>query len=132
VWLESERLEAPDGLYVDGGNLIVASWGVLSEPGTFNASKPGDLLKIDLKDKDIEVLYRELGNLEGITKAGAYYYITDWAAGKLLKVHAKGGDEVVELLTGLRNPTDPGYAKESGLIAFPQHTGDQVIFVQVD
>jgi sugar lactone lactonase YvrE len=130
VWLETDRLEAPDGLYVDNGKLIVASWGVLSEPGTFNTSKLGDLLAVDLQTRQIELLSKEVGNLEGITKAGDFYYITDWAAGKLLKVHAATG-KVSELLTGLRNPTDPGYAQELGVIAFPQHTGDQVLFIRV-
>ncbi|MGN6642343.1 MAG: hypothetical protein ACTHKU_05015, partial [Verrucomicrobiota bacterium] len=130
VWLKTDRLEAPDGLYIDGGKLIVGSWGVLSEPGTFKTSKKGDLLKIDLKTKKIEMLSKEAGNLEGITKAGEFYYVTDWAAGKLLKIDAETGT-VSELLAGLRNPTDPGYAPELGVLAFPQHTGDQVLFIQV-
>lgn len=131
TWLETDRLEAPDGLYMDGGKLIVGSWDVLSEPGTFNTSKKGDLLKVDLKTKQIEVLSKEAGNLEGITKAGDFYYITDWAAGRLLKVHAETGN-VSEQLTGLRNPTDPGYAPELGLLGFPQHTGDQMLLIQVE
>lgn len=131
TWLENDRLEAPDGLYIDAGKLIVGSWGVLSEPGTFNTSKKGDLLKIDLKTKQIEVLSKEAGNLEGITKAGNFFYVTDWTAGKLLKIHAETG-KVSDLLTGLRNPTDPGYAPELGVVAFPQHTGDQVLLIQVE
>ncbi|WP_042245564.1 TIM barrel protein [Jejuia pallidilutea] len=51
VWLQSDRLETPDGLYMDKDKLIVVSWGVLSEPGTFNTSKFGDILSIDLKTK---------------------------------------------------------------------------------
>jgi len=131
VWLETERLEAPDGLYIDDGKLIVASWGVLSEPGTFNTSKKGDVLKIDLKTKAIEMLSKEAGNLEGITKAGDSYYITDWAAGKLLKVHA-GTGKVSELLSGLQNPTDPGYAAELGVVAFPQHSTNQILYFRVE
>ncbi|MGL5111954.1 MAG: TIM barrel protein, partial [Flavobacterium sp.] len=131
VWLETDRLETPDGLYMDGNKLIVASWGVLSEPGTFNTSKKGDLLKIDLNTKKIEVIAKEVGNLEGITKAGNNYYITDWAAGKLLKVQAESG-VVTELLSGLKNPTDPGYAKELGILSFPQHTGSQVLFMNLE
>ena len=130
VWLETNRLEAPDGLYIEDGKLIVGSWGVLSEQGTFKTSKNGDLLSIDLKTKAIEVLSKEAGNLEGITKVGNFYYVTDWAAGKLLKIHSETG-EITELLNGLRNPTDPGYAKELGVLAFPQHTGDQVLFIQM-
>ncbi|MDQ5979251.1 hypothetical protein ESB00_08650 [Oleiharenicola lentus] len=131
VWLETDRLEAPDGLTIDAGKLIVASWGVLSEPGTFNTSKVGDLLRIDLVTRKIETLSREAGNLEGITKAGDSYYVTDWAAGKLLRIHAQTG-RVSVVLSGLRNPTDPGFSPELGVLAFPQHTGDQVFFLSVD
>lgn len=131
VWLETNRLETPDGLFIDGDKLIVACWGVLSEPGTFNTSKKGDLLKIDLNTKKIEVIAKEVGNLEGVTKAENEYYLTDWAAGKLLKVQAESG-VVTELLSGLKNPTDPDYAKELGVLAFPQHTGSQVLFMNLE
>ncbi len=131
VWIESERLEAPDGLYMDDDQLIVASWGILNEPGTFNTSKKGDVLKIDLKTKKINIIAKEVGNLEGITKAENFYYITDWAAGKLLKVHAETG-AISEKIKGLTNPTDPGYAKELGVISFPQHTGNQVLFIDLE
>jgi sugar phosphate isomerase/epimerase len=131
IWLETDRLETPDGLYMDGNNLIVASWGPLSEPGTFKTSKPGDLLRIDLNTKEISVISREVGNLEGITKAGKYYYLTDWAAGTLIRVDSKKGT-IVDVLKGLLHPTDPMYSEELGVIAFPQHGKNQVLMIQVD
>lgn len=130
VWLASNRLEAPDGLYMEQNSLIVASWGVLSEPGTFNTSKSGDLLKIDLKTKKISPLLKEVGNLEGIAKAGRYYYITDWASGKLLKIQP-AEKTVVDFISGLSNPTDPYYSKELKTLAFPQHGTNQVVFVHI-
>ncbi len=131
VWLETDQLEAPDGLYMDKDQLIVASWGVLSEPGSFATSKLGNLSSIDLETKEITTLVKEVGNLEGITKAGKYYYITDWAAGKLLKVDAKKGT-VVDLISGLSHPTDPNFAPELNVLAFPQHGTNQVLFIQLD
>lgn len=128
VWLETERLEAPDGLYMDKDKLIVASWGVLSNPGTFDTSKFGDLLSVDLTTKKITTLVKEVGNLEGIAKVGKHYYITDWAAGKLLKVNAKKG-RVVDFISGLKNPTDPNFSSEINVLAFPQHGTNQVLFV---
>ncbi len=47
IWLESNKLPAPDGLYMDKHKLIIACWGVLSTPGTFETSKLGDLLSVD-------------------------------------------------------------------------------------
>jgi hypothetical protein len=131
VWLETDALQAPDGLYMDNDKLIVACWGVLSNPGTFDTSKPGDLLSIDLKTKEITTLVKNVGNMEGITKAGKYYYITDWAAGKLLKVDPKK-KTVVDLISGLSNPTDPNFAPELNVIAFPQHGTNQVLFIDLD
>lgn len=130
VWLETDQLEAPDGLYMEKDQLIVASWGVLSKPGTFETSKPGSLLSVDLKTKQIKILMKELGNLEGITKAGKFYYITDWAAGKLLKVNPRK-KSVTDLISGLNNPTDPDYAKDLGVLAFPQHGTNQVLFLKL-
>lgn len=130
VWLQSDRLETPDGLYMDGDDLIVVSWGPLSEPGTFNTSKLGDVLAVDLKTKEITSLVQEVGNLEGITKAGKYYYITDWAAGTLIKVDPKKKTKSI-VLRGLSHPTDPMYSKELGIIAFPQHGKNQVLMIRV-
>ena len=130
VWLKSDRLEAPDGLYMEKGNLVVASWGVLSKPNSFDTSKLGDLLSVDLKTKKITALLKELGNLEGITKAGKYYYITDWASGKLLKVDPKKG-QVIDFVVGLNHPTDPDFSEELQTIGFPQHGTNQVLFVKL-
>ncbi len=130
IWLASDRLEAPDGLYIEQDILIVASWGILSEPGTFNTSKLGDLLSIDLRTKKITPLVKEVGNLEGITKAGPYYYITDWAAGKLLKVHPTE-KTVVDFISGLSQPSDPNYSKELKILGFPQHGTNQVLFLRI-
>ena len=128
VWLETKRLEAPDGLYMNKDKLIVASWGVLSNPGTFDTSKLGDLLSVDLKTKKITTLVKEVGNLEGVTKVGKYYYITDWASGKLLKVNVNK-KQVIDFISGLKNPTDPDFSQELNVIAFPQHGTNQVLFV---
>lgn len=130
VWLDTERLLTPDGLYMEDDQLIVACWGPLSTPGTFETSRPGDLLSIDLETKEIKTLVSEVGNLEGITKAGKHYYITDWASGKLLKVNPKK-QSVTEVITGLSHPTDPGYSEELGVLAFPQHSTNQVLFINL-
>ncbi len=130
IWLEADQLKSPDGLYIDKNNLIVASWGKLSNPETFETSELGDLLSIDINTKKVETLLAKIGNLEGITKAGRYYYITDWFAGKVLKVNAKQKN-VVDFIAGLKNPTDLNYSAELNVIAIPQHGTNQVLFVKL-
>jgi streptogramin lyase len=130
IWLETDLLKTPDGLYIDDNNLIVASWGKLSNPETFETSELGDLLSIDLKTKKIEILLSKIGNLEGITKAGKYYYVTDWFAGKILKIDPKQ-KKVTDFISGLKNPTDLNYSPELNVIAVPQHGTNQVLFVNL-
>jgi endonuclease/exonuclease/phosphatase family metal-dependent hydrolase len=130
IWIASDKLKSPDGLYVDKNNLIVASWGKLSHPETFETSELGDLLSIDLNSKKVEVILSKIGNLEGITKAEDHYYISDWSAGKILKVDAKQKN-VIDFVTGLKNPTDLDYASELNVLAIPQHGTNQVLFVNL-
>ena len=131
LFIESEELDTPDGLYVDGDQLIVASWGPIVDPATFATSRKGSVLSVDLKTKKISSYLEkglEVGNLEGIAKAGDDYYITDWMSGSLLRVGKSGFDVV---LSGLRNPTDPNYAEEMGVLAIPQHGTNQVLFIDI-
>ena len=130
VWLETAQLKTPDGLYMDKNNLIVASWGKLSNPETFETSELGDLLSINIVTKKITILMSKIGNLEGITKVGRHYYITDWFAGKVLKVDATK-KTIVNFISGLKNPTDLSYSSELKTIAIPQHGTNQVLFVKV-
>ena len=106
IFIESEKLDTPDGLYVDGSNLIVASWGPIVDPATFATSRKGAVLTIDLHTKTIKPYLKEgleVGNLEGITKVDDDFYITDWWSGQLLRI-TKAGFSVV--ISGLKNPTD--------------------------
>jgi len=131
IFIESDKLDTPDGLYVDGNKLIVASWGPIVDPATFATSRKGAVLSVDLKTKKINPYLKKglgVGNLEGITKAGDYYYITDWMSGYLLRV-GKNGFEVV--VSGLKNPTDPDFAEELGILAIPEHGSNRVLFINL-
>lgn len=75
-------------------------------------------------------MIKEVGNLEGIAKAGRYYYITDWASGKILKINLTE-KTIVDFISGLRNPIDPFYSKELQILAFPQHGTNQVLFMNI-
>ncbi|QBN17894.1 SMP-30/gluconolactonase/LRE family protein [Flavobacterium nackdongense] len=130
VWLETATLKAPDGLYMEKDKLIVASWGKLSNPATFETSVLGDLLSIDLKTKKIEVLISKMGNLEGITKADNFYFVTDWFSGKVLQVDVRQ-KTVSTFISGLKNPTDPNFAPELNVLAIPQHGTNQVLFINL-
>jgi catechol 2,3-dioxygenase-like lactoylglutathione lyase family enzyme/streptogramin lyase len=131
LFIESEKLDTPDGLYVDGDKLIVASWGPIVDPATFATSRKGNVLSVDLKTRRIEPYLpegTEVGNLEGIAKVGDAYYITDWMSGQLLRVDKEGSKVVV---WGLKNPTDPNYSEELSVLAIPEHGNNRVLFVKL-
>lgn len=131
VFLEGEELNTPDGLFIEGRTLYVATWGKISNKATFATSRKGKILMIDLKTKAIRPYVKgveEVGNMEGLTKAGGAFYATDWARGALLRITPGG---FTAILTGLSHPTDPDYSPELGLLAFPQHGTNQVLFLKI-
>ena len=130
IFLEDGRLDTPDGLLIIDNNLIVGTWGPIIEPASFKTSRPGTMLSIDLKTKEITPYNNSgsVGNMEGLTRANGAIYATDWMRGALIRETATGWEDV---LTGLKNPTDPGYAPELGIVAVPEHTGNRVLFLQV-
>lgn len=128
-----EFKNSPDGLYMNNDRLMVVTWGNIIDKSTFGTSEKGTLFEVDIHTKAVKPFFkdaRKIGNLEGLTKSvKGDYYITDWMVGKLLKVNKRG---VKEVLSGLQNPTDPDYSKELNVIAFPEHTGNRVIFYHLD
>ena len=131
IFIEDVALDTPDGLLIQGNTLIVGTWGPIINPATFETSRKGTVLAIDLKTKAIKPFIKgggEVGNMEGLTSVDGVIYATDWMRGALMRITPKGAEDV---LTGLKNPTDPGYAPELGIVAVPEHTGNRVLFLRV-
>jgi len=119
VWVKDDRLAGPNGTHVEGHNLIVNTWGVLTGEG-FNTSVAGHVLSISLKDKTIKDLGdgKPIGNLDGLWPLGAGAYLnTDFMAGKLLKLNADGSVE--NLLDFGKGTADIGYDPASKTVYIP-------------
>lgn len=131
VFVKSDALEGPNGLLVDGNRLIVAAWGVISDPITFATKVPGRLLVVDLKTKKITPLDagKPLGNLDGLEKDGADYLVTDFTAGKVFRVSKSGAATVLK--TGLAESADLGYDPARRMIAVPEMGGGTVKFFRL-
>ena len=130
VLLESAALEAPNGLLVDGGKLLVASYGPGLDPNTFRTTSPGRILEVDLSSKAVTP-FRDMarvGNLDGIEKQGSSYLVTDNPAGRLLRV-AKDGS-VSEVAKDFGSAADLGLRPDD-FAAIPQLRGDTVRFLKV-
>lgn len=130
VFLESEALEAPNGLLVDGGKLMVASYGPGLDPNTFRTTSPGRILEVDLSSKAVTP-FRDMarvGSLDGIEKQGSSYLVTDNPAGRLLRVAEDGS--VSEVAKDFGSAADLGLRPDD-FAAVPQLRGDTVRFLKV-
>jgi hypothetical protein len=90
AWLKDEKLDYPNGLLVKGNEIIVASWGVVTNPQTFETATKGKLLSVSIADKKIKDITGSFLNGDGLVSFKNGYIVTDWVAGKLFFVDNKG------------------------------------------
>jgi sugar lactone lactonase YvrE len=100
--LANDALNGPNGLLVQGDTLIVASLGKVPSQG--QKGELGGLVTVSMKDLAVKKLGdgAPIGNLDGIEllKPGAYL-VTDWAAGALYRINAKGkAERLIDLNQG--------------------------------
>lgn len=119
VWLHDAKLENPNGLLVEGKDLRVAAWGVMTDG--MATKVPGHLVSVTLDGKAISNIGdgRPFGNLDGLEPlGGGAYLVTDWVAGKVMKY---GADGKIETLLELGQGTaDIGYDAASKTMYLPQ------------
>jgi DNA-binding beta-propeller fold protein YncE len=101
-WMANDALNGPNGLLPQGDKLIVASFGKL--PGEGQKQELGGLLVVNLEDQSVSKLGggEPIGNLDGLQLLQpGVYLVTDWAAGVLYRVDAKGkADRLIKLSKG--------------------------------
>ena len=100
LWLSKDELDSPNGLLIENGQLIVASWGTMTDG--FATDIPGHLKTVNIKSKKIKSLGYKMpvGNLDGLTSDGdGNYFVTDWMQGKLLHIKPNGTSKTLLNLT---------------------------------
>ena len=118
VWIESPELEAPNGLLALENEIILGSWGKMTDG--FATKIPGHLKRISIKDKTIQSIGdgSSVGNLDGVESDNNHgFYVTDWISGKLLYIKSSG--EVSELLDLPQGSADHEVVIEMNLIFIP-------------
>jgi hypothetical protein len=100
TFIKDETLQMPNGLLVDGKNLLVAPWGIDFDPNTWQTKTGGSILKVDLKTKAVSSITKPIGNLDGLEKTVHGYIATDWLAGKLFYIKDNTATEVLDLPQG--------------------------------
>ena len=129
-WLHSEDLEVPNGLLVEGNQLRVASWGVMTDG--FATEVAGHLKTINLETKQIQSLGDQTpaGNLDGLESDGnGNYLVTDWMSGKLLHIAPTGMSTT--LLTLEQGSADHIVLHEQGLVIIPMMLSGKVIAYKI-
>ena len=130
-WLYSPKLQAPNGLHYEKGQLIVGSWGHPTDG--WSAAEVGHLKTISLKTKKIKSLGngKAVGNLDGVESDGkGGFYVADWVGGKLLHIQRNGYfKEVLKLSQGV---ADHEVILEKNIIIIPMMLEGKLITYKIN
>jgi sugar lactone lactonase YvrE len=130
-WLYSPKLQAPNGLHYEKGQLIVGSWGHPTDG--WSAAEVGHLKTISLKTKKIKSLGsgKAVGNLDGVESDGkGAYYVADWVGGKLLHIQRNGYfKEVLKLSQGV---ADHEIIHDKNIIIIPMMLEGKLITYKIN
>jgi hypothetical protein len=128
-WLESPKLEWPNGIFFDNGFLVAAPWGTVTDPVTWSTKVPGRLQLISLTSKSIEFMHGNetpLANGDGLVGDGkGNYFVGDWMNGKIYLVNQQA--ESTELITVHQGIGDFTYVPSESLLIVPCGKLDKVI-----
>jgi sugar lactone lactonase YvrE len=130
-WLANDKLNGPNGLLVQGDTLIVASLGRI--PSVGQKQELGGLSQISLKDQSVTPLGngQPIGNLDGLELLQpGVYLVTDWAAGALYRVDAKGkAERLIDLNQGSADLT---YLPDKKIVLIPMMLDNSLVAYRLD
>lgn len=133
VWLKSDKLTNPNGLFTDGKvHMIVGLWGDKVDPKTFVAEIPGGVVSIDLAnpkdDFKVEPIIR--GHMDGVdSDVQGNLWLSDWISGDVFVMKPNGQGELKYNFG--QGTADISVAKELGLLLVPQMGQNKVIAVKL-
>ncbi len=133
-WIESPELHWPNGLLFEPGRLVLAPWGTVTNPKTWETETPGVLSVISLKTKEISALGegKPLGNLDGVKSDGeGNYFVSDWMTGKLYLVDGTSGEATL-LLTIEQSSGDIEFIAGQNLLLVPIGMTNKVIAYKLE
>lgn len=132
VWLESQGLQSPNGLWVQDNSIVVASWGPMTDIETFATKHDGTLLRVDIDTKSITAIGegRPIANFDGVVAVGSNYYATDWTGGRLLRITEQGNVSVV--MSGFKQLADLGFDPERNMLGLPIMKDNRFILLSLD
>jgi sugar lactone lactonase YvrE len=130
-WLVNDKLNGPNGLLVQGDTLIVASLGRI--PSVGQKQELAGLSQISLKDQSVSPIGngQPIGNLDGLELLQpGVYLVTDWAAGALYQVDAKGkAERLIDLNQGSADLT---YLPDKKVVLIPMMLDNSLVAYRLD
>jgi len=132
VWLESDQLQGPNGLWVSDGALIVASWGPITDLTTFATKHVGTLMRIEIATKLIVPVGegKPIANFDGVVVVDGEYFATDWTGGRLLRISSEGVVSVV--MSGFSQLADLGFNPERRQLGLPIMKDNRFILLSLE
>ncbi len=118
VWFKDEKLDYPNGLLLKGNDILVASWGVVTNPETSETEVKGKLLKVSLSDKKVTDISKPFINGDGLAEFKNGYILSDWVAGKIYFVDNKGSHQ--EIGSYNAGTADLSIVKQKNILLIPQ------------
>lgn len=117
VLAEGPQLESPNGLLVQGDELVVAAWGAGDEGGRlYEYNITADAYKF--------ITPEPVGRLDGVAKdRQGNYLVSDWKSGAILRITP--GGEVSTIVENLDGPADFLVLPDEDLLIVPQMNADQ-------
>ncbi|CDX37640.1 Periplasmic ATP/GTP-binding protein [Mesorhizobium sp. SOD10] len=97
LFVKDALLASPNGVFADGGRLIVASWGKGINKADFSTAEPGGLLSVDLATRKVSPLpgAQQFADLDGVVAVGGTIYATAYMTGTLYSYKADSVPEAV-------------------------------------
>ena len=132
LWLQSEELQHPNGLKVDGDRLLIAPWGKDLQDD-FSTKVPGHLIAVDLNSKEIISVGsgQPVGNLDGLESDGkGNWLVTDWVAGALFRIDNEGNADM--LLDMNQGSADIGVINDKNLVLVPMMMDNKVVAITTE
>ena len=125
ILVEGADIEHPNGLLVEGENLIIGAWGKEIQDD-FTTKTLGRLLSLNLKTKKITTITaKPLGNLDGVESDGkGGYVVTDWIAGKVFHVLKLGTSKT--LATFPKGAADHAFIADKKILILPEMLENKV------
>jgi hypothetical protein len=125
IWLESEALSGPNGLFMDGDHLVVAGSGTDPDGRGAQGRSPGRILVVDVATKHVSALgdMAPLGHLDGIQKLDADWIVT--GSDTVWRVNAAGQ---ASELAKIAHAADLGLRRGDRLVAVPTLSDNTVEF----